>query len=95
MSRWADLARTGRPYVVGVAYQTPEGKVHHLPAPARHADLVRHLLRAEIVDEIDQERLGFVDSRGRYLTRRQAGAVAFRRGQTKTRIRSLTSQDVW
>lgn len=38
---------------------------------------------------------GFLSSHNRFLTRAQAGVMAYMRGQTKTLIKSLTSEDIY
>ena len=44
---------------------------------------------------IPQTEQGFITDRGEFLNRFQAGAVAFRAGQTKTRKETLLSEHLW
>lgn len=76
------------------------GKLWSLPAPNRHHDVVRLICSetgAEHVDAHDDDQ-GFLDSSGRYLTRRQALASARLNGQIKRETapqHGLFSEDVW
>lgn len=67
----------------------------------RHAFIMR-----QIWDEAEQfglpipkiahdEHQGFVDNHGIFWNRFQAGAIAYRAGQTEVRKQELTSEDLW
>ena len=66
----------------------------------RHADIMRDI-RAEMEQggyecpRITQEMQGFVDEAGNFWNRFQAGALAFRAGQTPTRKQTLLSEHLW
>lgn len=77
------------------------GKVYSLPKPNRH-----HHVIAKIIEETDADTVntmgedqGFLDAEGRYLTRREALAVALANNQVKdvAQIRAgrLFSEDLW
>lgn len=62
----------------------------------RHALIMGEIWASEgKTSLIRQEDQGFVTDAGVFVNRFQAGAVAFRSGQTKTRKQSLLSEDVW
>jgi hypothetical protein len=78
-----------------------EGTTYSLPAPARHHDVIRDIVKktgARYVDVHDDDQ-GFIDSNGRYLDRHRALMVARAAGQvideSKVRCEMLTSEDVW
>jgi hypothetical protein len=78
------------------------GIIYSVGAPGRHHDCIR--LAAETTGEkyIDcrEDDQGFIDSKGRYLRRRPALAVALKSGQAKpdclgAKLRKLFSEDLW
>ena len=71
--------------------------VYSLPSPNRHHDLIRLAIESGEPKPIDGhgENSGFLDDEGHFLNRNTAGAVAFKSGQTKTRIKRLNTDDVW
>lgn len=61
------------------------GQVWSLPAPNRHHDVIRHIVRrtgAYYVDAHGDDQ-GFLDSAGNYLTRSQAYRLAEAAGQLR------------
>ena len=92
--------------IIAAAVRLVEGDVHHLPPPARHHNVMR------MVVEIKQEwatgadsrwrfrngdEQGFLTECGRFLTRRQALAVARKNDQIISPIKGniLTSENLW
>lgn len=78
-----------------------EGVTYSLPAPARHCDVIRHIVettkhRAVLVDmDYDQ---GFLDADGVFLHRKAAYARAQLNGQLQGQGHSqgrLFSEDLW
>jgi hypothetical protein len=92
---------TKRPPITHVAIRFL-GKVHSLPAPNRHSDVIRMIIEADptvgTVNAYDDNQ-GFLDADGLYLNRRQALYNAQVNNQIKpgTTIRAgrLFSEDVW
>lgn len=76
-------------------------KVWSLPRPYRHHNIIRLIIWLDPdVDAVDSrgDDQGFLDNRGRYLTRDQGLAVAKRNGQLRNgKIIGgvLTSEDLW
>ncbi len=72
------------------------GKVHSLPRPARHADIIAKLAGTGKRDVSNQ---GFVTSAGRFVGRREAMRIARDAGQVDpAKVRGkieLHSEDVW
>jgi hypothetical protein len=62
----------------------------------RHVVIMRQIWE-EAGEEIHISQLdqGFLTSGGKFVNRFQAGVIAFRAGQTKTRKQELLSEDVW
>lgn len=71
----------------------------HLPAPARHNDVLRHGIKAGLIlDDVKERDRGFMDSEGNFLSRQEALRVAFDAGQTVKLPKGsavLTTEDVW
>ena len=61
----------------------------------RHSEIMWRIAQVHPKVYVTQEMQGFVTSDGRFVNRFQAGAVAFRAGQTKTRIQTLLSEHLW
>ena len=62
----------------------------------RHAEIMRTIWDEEGAAVcIRQDEQGFTTDTGQFLNRFQAGAAAYRSGQTKTRRESLLSEDLW
>lgn len=61
------------------------GVVYSLPSPCRHHDVIRHIVECQGVKYVDarDEDQGFLDDRGRYLTRKRALIVARQVGQLR------------
>jgi len=82
--------------IVSAALRTSDGRVWSLPPPARHTDLIRFVFEAcadAMIDGAAEQ--GFVDSRGDFLCRVDAAAVAFGAGQIATLMGTLYSEDMW
>ena len=60
----------------------------------RHADIIP-VVFGETGERVTQAEQGFMLSDGRFVNRFQAGAVAYRSGQTKVRHETLLSEYVW
>lgn len=79
-----------------------QGKLWSLPKPYRHHHVIRKIAAGLGVDMVDGAQ-GFLDSDGRYLTRRQALAVAQANDQlihqerpsSATKLGELYSEDLW
>jgi len=75
------------------------GIVYSLPAPNRHHDVIRKILRETDATYVCNDEQGFLDENGTFLNRRQALVSAELLGQLKpgTVIRAgqLFSEDVW
>lgn len=77
------------------------GKVWSLPAPNRHHDVIRMIVRETGADTVDSrnEDQGFLDENGTYLNRKQALVSAQLFDQIKPdatiRLEMLFSEDVW
>lgn len=90
-----------RPPITHVAIRF-QGKIHSLPRPNRHHDVIRMIVEADpkvgTVLAFDDDQ-GFLDADGLYLNRRQALYNAQVNNQIKpgTTIRAgkLFSEDIW
>lgn len=77
-----------------------QGTTYSLPAPNRHHDVIRHIVKKTGATTVDAhgDDQGFLDADGRYWTRQQARIIATRAGQLLERagkLRELYSEDVW
>jgi hypothetical protein len=79
-----------------------QGKIYSLPKPNRHHDVIRHIVHKTGVSHVDAygQDQGFLDSNGRYLTRRQALNVAtvahqLKPNNTGSKLGELYSEDIW
>lgn len=76
-----------------------QGKVYSLPEPNRHCDVVRLIIKQTGVTSVDVELEdeGFLDSSGRYLTRKQALVSAQLHNQVKGKVihHELYSENLW
>lgn len=84
-----------RPRITHVAIRFRD-KVHSLPEPNRHADIVYVIIREDVnVDYVDIDRdgeFGFLDETGRFLNRKQALVSADINDQIKDRSKVLIGQ---
>jgi hypothetical protein len=89
--------------VIAAALRLEDGTVRSLPAPARHADVMR-VMAHEGVDRIAVLRAtqGFLASdagRERFVDRQHAALIAQRAGQILpgrfVRAKTLTTEEVW
>lgn len=73
-----------------------DGKVWMLPAPARHHDIIRHMVENGEPTPITGEQ-GFVLNDGRFVMRQAAARVAINAGQTESLKwpPNLYSEDIW
>lgn len=76
------------------------GKVHSLPQPARHHDIIQHLTATGMdPGSIAMAEQGFITSEGQFVCRRPALRIAREAGQIKWRETAsghgLFSEDVW
>lgn len=83
--------------IVKAAVRTPDGKIH---VGMRHGQIMQAIWQAALeadqeLPHIYQEDQGFVDQYGTFWNRFQAGAIAFRAGQTTTRRQELNSEHLW
>ena len=73
-----------------------KGRIYALPKPARHPDVMRMAVKDGIVKYVGQREQGFLDSTGRFLSRREAKAVAVKCGQVPSGGKpELYSEDLW
>jgi len=75
-----------------------DGEIYSLPAPARHVDVMKHMIGLGIVDLIPPDDQGFVTSTGRFVTRQEAANLAVAACQiTETKFQPgiLFSEDLW
>jgi hypothetical protein len=72
-----------------------DGKVWTLPPPARHHDIIKLII--EETGEMVNGEQGFVDDRGNFLNRVQAGQEAIGSGQLMSLPHppKLYSEDLW
>lgn len=62
----------------------------------RHAHIIQELAKSgSIQGPITQDQQGFIDQDGIFYRRVACSGIAFMNGQTKTFIRTLTSEDLW
>ena len=78
------------------------GKVHSLPAPNRHSDVIRAIARENGVGIKGPDTQGFLDDKGGFLKREAAFLLAQENGQLRRREGSqyyqgakLFSEDLW
>ena len=87
---------TKRDYILGVAIVLND-KIHKLPKPNRHSDLI-HKIRAEgICGLISQKNQGFYSGSGEFISREEARALVVESGQCKNPDHPdlLFSEDLW
>lgn len=75
-----------------------DGKVYSLPAPARHHDVIKHVMESGVTSLFPQESQGFLLSNGQFATRDTARRIAVENGQVDGRKivgSKLTSEDLW
>jgi len=61
----------------------------------RHSEIMQNIWDQETYAPIPQEEQGFMTDSGKFVNRFQAGAIAFRSGQTKIRKENLLSEHLW
>jgi hypothetical protein len=61
----------------------------------RHSEIMYDIWKVDEKAKIPQSEQGFVTDTGEFVNRFQAGAIAFRAGQTKERKQTLLSEHVW
>lgn len=75
------------------------GQQFSLPAPKRHHDVIAMIFEANGKGVDGTEIQGFLDDRGKFLSRKNALATALKAGQVKCpdsiRAGRLFSEDVW
>jgi hypothetical protein len=71
-----------------------DGKIY---TGQRHAQIMRKIWDEDQHTDrrITQDMQGFVTEDGQFWNRYQAGAIAFKAGQTSERKRELFSEDLW
>lgn len=85
--------------IVAAAIRDMGGKVYALPAPARHHDIIRHIVENSVVDRVpakwDQ---GFIDSDLGFVGRVQARDIAVhvdKQIDYASHPSQLFSEDLW
>ena len=79
------------------AIRTADAKVHTLPRPARHCDIIWHCLANGYAKPLRWEQ-GFVLSDGSFVNRHTAKLVAYNANQLKptaSKCEGLFSEDIW
>ena len=77
------------------------GKTYSLPKPNRHHNVIRHICETEKVAYVDahDDDQGFLDDKGRYLTRKEAWSVAAEADQIRNDrpiyMYDLYSENLW
>jgi hypothetical protein len=91
----------GRPPITHVAIRW-RGDVFSLPAPNRHQDVIRLIVKTigDLVVDVPDDDKGFLDASGRYLRRKAALHSAIMNEQLKTDSIAetrgiLLSDDIW
>lgn len=73
-------------------------EVYTLSRPARHHDIIKHMVESGVPAPVTGEQ-GFIDSSGRFLNRRQAAMVAHAAGQLPrdglAHPPELYTEDLW
>lgn len=77
-----------------------DGQVWSVPRPGRHHDVVRQYCKDTGVERMplqseEKSVQGFLTSRGRFVDRHEAAALALEAGQIDTHTPKLFSEDVW
>lgn len=73
-----------------------DGVVYALPAPARHHDVIHHMVGRGLPRPITGEQ-GFIDHHRGFVGRERAGRIAIENGQIETLAQPplLYSEDLW
>ena len=71
-----------------------DGLLYVMERPYRHHDLIRGMALAGHSAPVGGEQ-GFITSEGRFVSREEAGVLAFSAGQTDRPIMSLLTENVW
>lgn len=81
--------------IVGVAIKQGD-KVHSLPKPKRHSDVVIKMVKAGHYRMVEEQQ-GFVCGDSSFLNRTDAGVLALQTGQVRKLISppQLSSIDLW
>jgi hypothetical protein len=93
------MADPGLPKVVAAAIKDEHGEVWHLPPPARHHDVLTHMVRSGAKDPVPDAQ-GFLMSDGTFADRRRAKVCAEFNRQIEwvpngPRLMQLFSEDLW
>jgi len=91
-----DKQRNGFPQVIQAAIKGADGRIHTLPRPARHSDVIKKM-RNEGIDDRPNEVQGFLIDNGSFFDRRAAAELALFNTQCKKLIAppNLCSEDLW
>lgn len=82
--------------IVAAAILDANGNARSLPSPARHGDVMKHMLRIGFEPPITGEQ-GFLLTTGEFLTREAAAKHALATGQVTKLMAApdLYSEDLW
>jgi hypothetical protein len=83
--------RAKRVFITAAAIKH-DGKIYQ---GERHGQIMQKIWNEEGLFKIMAEDQGFVTNHGQFVNRFQAGAIAYRAGQTKDRHQELLSEHVW
>jgi len=63
----------------------------------RHSFIVHEMVSKQLalIDNLKQDDLGFIDESGTFLSRQEAGLIAFKENQTDRLCEFLFSEDLW
>jgi hypothetical protein len=81
------------PVTVETAALQQDGIVYTLPRPARHCDIIHHVVKQGV--SLLGSLQGFVLSDGTFVDRYQAARVAYLAGQIEEGIGQLYTEDLW
>jgi hypothetical protein len=83
--------------IVASAIKEADGKVYSLSAPARHHELIHHMVRDLGLPWPIRGEQGFVDEEGRFWDRFQAAKLVLANGQVEKLMcpGRLFSEDLW
>lgn len=84
--------------IVAAAIFTPDREIVSLPAPARHHNIIRHIVDNMGYDSVGYGfEQGFIDNDGVFLRRKPAARIAKKAGQIEELAHppNLYSEDLW
>jgi len=84
--------------IIGAAIRDDQGKVHSVPIPGRHHDVIRQMRASGYTGSVQGDRQGFLLSNGQFATREAAEPIARaadQLGRAKLIGSVLTSEDLW